>query len=81
MNNLDKLKNAFSQALGIPMATDFEALKYQGIVEWDSVAHMHLVNEIEVTFDIMLSTEDVIDMSGFVKAGEIIVKYGVSLDA
>ncbi len=81
MNNSDKLKVAFAQALGIPMETNFETLKYQGIVEWDSVAHMQLINEIEATFDIMLPTEDVIDMSSFSKACEILAKHGVSIDA
>jgi acyl carrier protein len=81
MNNSGRLKMAFAQALGISMETNFESLKYQGIVEWDSVAHMQLINEIEATFDIMLPTEDVIDMSSFIKACEIVSKHGVSIDA
>ena len=51
----DKLQAAFVEALGLdPDATDWANLAYRGIPEWDSVAHMQLVGEIEDTFDIML---------------------------
>jgi hypothetical protein len=42
---------------------------------------MRLVAEIESAFDIMLDTEDVIGMSSFGAAKEIVSKYGVSLDS
>ena len=38
---------------------------------------MGLVAEIENTFDIMLATDDVIDLSSFSKAKEILGKYGI----
>lgn len=75
-----RLQAAFIEALGIDeTATNWDSLTYRGIPEWDSVAHMQLVGEIEDTFDIMLETDDVIDMSSFVKAKEILGKYGVEL--
>jgi len=46
---------------------------------WDSVGHMTLVAIIEKTFDIMLDTDDVIGMSSFMKAKEIIAKHGIAL--
>ena len=72
------LQHAFVEVLGIDLAnTDWENLAYRGIPEWDSVAHMQLVGEIEDAFDIMLETDDVIDMSSYTKAKEILGKYGV----
>lgn len=77
---LDKLKQAFSTTLGLNgSGTDFESLAYGRTPGWDSVAHMALVAEIENAFDIMLVTDDVIDMSDFSKAKEIVSKYGVVL--
>ncbi len=38
---------------------------------------MALVAAIDDKFDIMLDTDDVIDMSSFGKAREILTKYGV----
>ena len=46
--------------------------------QWDSVAHMQLVNAIELAFDIMLDTDDVIAMSSYQKAREIVGKHGVA---
>lgn len=73
-----KLRQVFVSALGIPPDYPLEDLRYRGIEEWDSVAHMTLVSGLEEAFDIMLETNDVIDMSSYVKAREILSKYGVS---
>ena len=43
-------------------------LKYQSIPQWDSIAHMALVAQVENQFDIMLDTEEILDMSS---VGEI----------
>lgn len=79
MTGLDRLRNAFEQALGLPATTNVDALAYGVTQGWDSVAHMNLVAEIESAFDIMFATEDVIDMSSFAKAKEIVSKQGVDL--
>ncbi len=76
---VDALKKAFADGLGIGMETDFENLKYRGIPQWDSIAHLQLVMEIENAFDVMLPTEDVIDLSSFEKAREILRNHGVEL--
>jgi acyl carrier protein len=75
MLDVAKLQGAFVRALGVPEDADFESMEYSKTAGWDSVAHMALVAEIEGAFDIMLSTEDVIGMSSFHKAKEIVAKY------
>jgi acyl carrier protein len=72
------LKAAFIEALGVAPGTDFAKLRYRGIPEWDSVAHMQLVNAIENRFGIMLETDEVIGMDSFIRAREIIAKYGAA---
>jgi acyl carrier protein len=57
------------------MVTD--ALEYNSIREWDSVAHMALIAELEDAYDIMLDTDDIIDMSSVGKIREILKKYDV----
>ncbi|MEZ4362727.1 MAG: acyl carrier protein [Kofleriaceae bacterium] len=74
-----KLRAAFSESLGLPADTQYESLTYRGIKQWDSVAHMQLVAAIEAAFDLMLETEDVIGMSSYGKAQEIVRKHGVAL--
>ena len=76
----DKVKAAFVDALGIDGDnTNWAQLKYRAIPEWDSVAHMQLVAEIEDNFDIMLETDDVIGMSSYDVAVDILKRYRVDL--
>ena len=72
-----KLKEVFVRSLGITPEHRFEDLKYRGLDAWDSVAHMQLVSALEEAFDIMLETNDVIDMSSYEKSKQILAKYGV----
>ena len=71
----DRLKKAFSAALGLGPEVDVTALAYAQHPAWDSVAHMQLVSAIEGEFDIMLDTDDVIAMSSFGEAERIVKKY------
>ena len=77
MSNADKLKQAFVEALQVNSSVITDSLAYEGIREWDSVAHMQLVAALEEAFDIMLDTDDIIDMSSFEKAQEILKKYNI----
>ena len=78
MTNLEKYTNVFVETLQIT-AEQCEGLQYQGVELWDSVGHMTLVAAIEDTFDIMLETDDIIDLSSFEKGKEILAKYDVEL--
>ena len=79
--NLDKLKQAFVENVGVPPETDWEHLAYGSTTGWDSVAHMALISGIENAFDIMLSTDEVINMSDWNKAKEIVSAHGIALGA
>jgi acyl carrier protein len=74
------LQQAFVDALDVPADVDWESLAYRGIEQWDSVAHMRLVAEIEDVFDVMIETDDVIDMSSYPKVKTILAKYGISYE-
>lgn len=76
--NTEKLTAAFVEALQIDPGQVVDGLEYNTIKEWDSVAHMTLVAALEEQFDIMLDTDDIIDMSSVAKAKEILGKYDVS---
>jgi acyl carrier protein len=80
MKNIDKLKKSFSDVITIDINKLNDNTGY-GSNGWDSVAHMKLIAAIENEFDIMLDTDDVIDMSSFKKAKEIIAKYGIEIES
>lgn len=77
MSNLEKYINAFTTSFEVDAETA-KTLKYQGIQAWDSVGHMGLVAAIEEAFDIMMETDDIIDLSSFEKGKEILsTKYNI----
>ena len=78
MASEDQLREAFAKGLGIDKTRVTDALSYNSIREWDSVAHMALIAELERQFDVMLDTDDVIDLSSVGKAKEILAKYQVT---
>ena len=70
-----RLKKVFSESLGIDKNQVDDGLEYNTIQEWDSVGHMSLIDAIEEEFDIMIETDDIIDMSSFKIAKKIVAKY------
>ena len=77
MNNKEKLINSFISALGVEESAIVDSLEYNTIPQWDSVGHMALVAALEEVFDIMMDTDDIIDMSSVAKSKEIIAKYNI----
>jgi acyl carrier protein len=73
----DRLRYVFREALALGPDVKVEDLTYNSIKAWDSVAHLALVAALEVEFDIMLETDDVLDMSSFSKSREILEKHGI----
>ncbi|MEU5944813.1 acyl carrier protein [Micromonospora sp. NPDC047465] len=73
----DRLRTVFVDALELPEGTDVENLKYRDIEQWDSLGHMTLVAAIEDEFDVQLETDQVIDMSSFKVALDMLRGLGV----
>lgn len=80
MSTRDTLFETFATALNVSPGLISEELKYNAIPQWDSVAHMTLIAALEDRFDIMLDTDDIIDMSSVGKAMEILERYGVEFE-
>lgn len=73
MTNLEKYSEVFCKTFEIT-ADKLAGLKYQDIDAWDSVGHMTLVANLEDAFDIMMETDDIIDLSSYEKGQEILAK-------
>lgn len=76
MTNLEKYNKVFCETLEIS-EDKLPGLKYQDVELWDSVGHMTLVANLEDEFDIMLETDDIVDLSSYEKGKEILAKYDV----
>ena len=76
MDNNGKYIQAFIDSFSVT-ADEASALEYQSIAAWDSVGHMSLIAALEDAFDIMMDTDDIIDLSSFEKGKEILAKYEI----
>jgi acyl carrier protein len=75
----EALLTVFQEALQLEALPDPSELKYNEYPGWDSVGHMTLVAAIEDRFGIMMETDDILDMSDFAKAKEIVTRHGASV--
>ncbi|MGE6169153.1 acyl carrier protein [Aeromonas media] len=73
------LEQVFADALGVDVGSVSNTLTYNSIPQWDSVAHMGLIAQLEDHYGVLLDTDDIIDMSSVAKAREILAKYGAAL--
>ncbi len=77
MSNEEKYLKVFTSVFNISEKAAREA-SYQETDEWDSVGHMILITNLEDAFDIMMDTDDIVDLSSFAKGMEILAaRYGV----
>ena len=74
MTNQEKYLNAFTETFEISEKAAREAT-YKETDEWDSVGHMRLINALEDAFDIMMDTDDIVDLSSFEKGMEILSSH------
>ena len=72
MTNEELYKKVFCETFQIE-ELQLTWLAYQGVKSWDSIGHMALVAALEETFDIMMETDDIINMSSFEKGKEILI--------
>ncbi len=73
MSNSEKYNQVFIKTFEIA-EEQLNDLKYQDISVWDSVGHMNLIAALEETFDIMMDTDDIIDLSSYEKGKEILAE-------
>jgi acyl carrier protein len=71
MTNLEKYQNVFCSTFELANE-QLTGLKYQDVKLWDSVGHMTLIANLEEVFDIMMETDDIINLSSFERGMEIL---------
>lgn len=71
MSNVAKYNQVFCECLEIS-EDRLAGLTYQSVESWDSVGHMGLISMLEEVFDIMMDTDDIIDLNSYEKGMEIL---------
>jgi acyl carrier protein len=80
MNNQQTLRQCFQTALELKATDAVEALAYGASPVWDSVAHTVLVAELESSFGVELTPEDILHITSFQKAQQVLAGRGVSFE-
>lgn len=78
MSNLEKYTHIFTEVFRIEPSELGPAFAFREVAAWDSVAHMELISAMEDGFDILLDTEDILELTSFEAGKKILSKYGVS---
>lgn len=73
----DRLKSVFAYALDLDSSVQIEELRYREIDKWDSLGHMALVAAIEDEFGVQFDTDQVIEMSAFKVAYDMLRGMGL----
>jgi len=77
MTNKQKYDKIFLDTFYLEESALSNDVVYNSIPKWDSIGHMTLIAAIEGTFNIMMETSDIIDLSSYEKGVQILTKYGI----
>ncbi|MGB6164838.1 MAG: acyl carrier protein [Pseudonocardiaceae bacterium] len=73
----ERLRDVFIEALELDAGVEVEKLNYRDIPQWDSLGHMALVAAIEDRFSVQFDTDQLIDLSSFEVAENMLRGFGV----
>ena len=77
MTNLEKYNKAFMDVLSVDESVLNEAFTFKNVPQWDSVAHLSLISELEDAFDIMFDSDDILHYGSYLNGIEILKKYDI----
>lgn len=77
MTNLEKYNQVFMDILGVKEEELNEIFTFKDVAQWDSVAHLSLIDALEETFDVMFDSEDILHYGSYENGKKILGRYGV----
>jgi acyl carrier protein len=77
MTNLEKYNKIFMDVLGADETQLNESFTFKDVPQWDSVAHLSLISELEEAFDVMLEADDILHYGSYENGKKILEKYGI----
>lgn len=79
MSNLEQYNKIFVDVLGVKEDVLNEKFTFKDVPQWDSVAHLSLISELEDAFDVMFESEDILHYGSYENGKKILRKYGVEI--
>ena len=80
MSNSEKYNKVFMDVLGVNEAVLNESFTFKAVPQWDSVAHLSLISELEDAFDVMFESEDILHFGSYENGKKILEKMGISME-
>lgn len=77
MENLEKYNAIFMDTFAVDEVDLNEDFTSANVEAWDSVGHMNLISYLEEEFDIMMESDDIVDLQSYEAGKEILAKYGI----
>lgn len=77
--SLDRYNNVFVVTFGVSEEELDERFTFAGTPQWNSLAHMELVANLEDAFDIMLEPDEMINFGSYEHGKEIMRAHGVEI--
>ena len=77
MTNLEKYNQVFINVLNARPEELNAAFTFRDVPQWDSVAHLTLISELEDAFDVMFDSEDILHYGSYENGIAILGRYGV----
>lgn len=79
MTNLDTYNRIFMEVLNVEEAALNGSFTFKNVPQWDSVAHLSLISELEDAFGVMFDAEDILHYGSYENGKKILARYGVEL--
>lgn len=81
MSNLmeERLKEILAKVFLTDKAKINDDMSRKDMDEWDSMAHLLLVSEVESTFDVMISDDDIMEIQTVGDLKKVLRKLGVTI--
>ncbi len=77
MESLKKYNEIFCRVLNVDESVLNEKFTFKDVPQWDSVAHLSLISELEDEFDVFFESEDILHYGSYDNGKKILEKYGI----
>ncbi|AFQ45944.1 acyl carrier protein [Desulfosporosinus meridiei] len=80
MNNRQKYNKIFTTLFNINDSQLNKDFTFNNVENWDSIAHLSLITELEDTFNVLFEIEDILSFGSYENGMRILEKYKISFN-
>ena len=80
MSNLELYNSIFIKTFNVTEGDLDEEFTFKSVEVWDSLAHMHLIGDLEDEFDVLFETDEILRFGSYENGKRILERHGVSFE-